>query len=533
MEFFNRKEEVIDIQLTQYGKHLLSQGKFKPDSYAFFDNDIIYNTELGTGIGKETGFGEHQSQSEDRIKETPRPKEQRIYSGAETRMKMITLSDEVYDKETHEKAAAIAASQPVAEKVYTLSAPLGTSAFNSDSAPSWDVKFTSGKLAKALSHIEGKQERTRIEFSSATKADYEDSSGNGNTKFITLSTARPNSKKYKFYFDAGNEPAEPTTGASHNILADSVDIDTAPATVVGIATAFKNAVNKIPGFETVLAINVALGKSYVTVSNTRFGIASDVQVSNDLSDAITATVLEQGKDGASVSSRIPQLDCELETVIRVISEEMYDNGEITDDDLTLTDDVTGYDNEGNPITYGIVEEGIFDPESTPFEDNSFFKIDHDELVLDIKEQNAPFSNENFDLEIYQIIHESNGEEGLRPLKFSGVLISLLDDVAYDSKGNIIANKTFDKSNAQEDKNYVDYYLDISVDDEIQLTRKYAIPVGPEEDALDEPQIQSADIFIPELPINNFLCPEDQATINQEAGNNPGNLHNDPDPYEPL
>ena len=84
---------------------------------------------------------------------------------------------------------------------------------------------------------------------------------------------------------------------------------------------------------------------------------------------------------------------------------MYDSGEITDNDLTLADDVTGFDEEGNPITYGIVEEGIFDPGSTPFEDNSFFKIDHDELVLDIKEQNAPFSNENFDLEVFQIIHE--------------------------------------------------------------------------------------------------------------------------------
>ena len=30
MGFFDRKEEVIDIELTQYGKHLLSLGKFKP-----------------------------------------------------------------------------------------------------------------------------------------------------------------------------------------------------------------------------------------------------------------------------------------------------------------------------------------------------------------------------------------------------------------------------------------------------------------------------------------------------------------------
>ena len=35
MEFFDQKEEVIDVQLTQFGKHLLSKGRFKPEYYAF------------------------------------------------------------------------------------------------------------------------------------------------------------------------------------------------------------------------------------------------------------------------------------------------------------------------------------------------------------------------------------------------------------------------------------------------------------------------------------------------------------------
>ena len=41
MEFFNKKEEVIDLQLTQYGKYLLSLGKFKPVYYAFYDDGIV------------------------------------------------------------------------------------------------------------------------------------------------------------------------------------------------------------------------------------------------------------------------------------------------------------------------------------------------------------------------------------------------------------------------------------------------------------------------------------------------------------
>ena len=43
MKFFDKKEEVIDIQLTQYGKHLLSVGKWRPVYYAFFDDNILYD----------------------------------------------------------------------------------------------------------------------------------------------------------------------------------------------------------------------------------------------------------------------------------------------------------------------------------------------------------------------------------------------------------------------------------------------------------------------------------------------------------
>ena len=65
MTFFNRKEDVLDIQITQFGKHLLSKGVFKPVYYAFFDDDLLYDGEFG-------GFSEHQNNIEDRIKETPR-----------------------------------------------------------------------------------------------------------------------------------------------------------------------------------------------------------------------------------------------------------------------------------------------------------------------------------------------------------------------------------------------------------------------------------------------------------------------------
>ena len=65
MAFFDKKEEVIDIQLTPYGKHLLSKGQFSPVYYEFYDDDIIYDIEW-------SGIEEAQGQIQNRINSTPK-----------------------------------------------------------------------------------------------------------------------------------------------------------------------------------------------------------------------------------------------------------------------------------------------------------------------------------------------------------------------------------------------------------------------------------------------------------------------------
>ena len=47
MSFFNKKEDVLHIELTPLGRHLLSLGKLKPYSYKFFDDDVLYYGESG------------------------------------------------------------------------------------------------------------------------------------------------------------------------------------------------------------------------------------------------------------------------------------------------------------------------------------------------------------------------------------------------------------------------------------------------------------------------------------------------------
>ena len=73
MPFFDRKEDVINIELTPYGRSLLSRGDLKPAFYSFFDDDILYDS-------KAAGFSEEQNVIQTRIiEETPRLKPQRCY----------------------------------------------------------------------------------------------------------------------------------------------------------------------------------------------------------------------------------------------------------------------------------------------------------------------------------------------------------------------------------------------------------------------------------------------------------------------
>ena len=82
MKFFNKKEDVLDIQLTQYGKHLLSKGELEPTYYAFFDDDVLYDSKYGGGES------EAQNETQDRIeKETPSLRTQYVFSGRETAVK--------------------------------------------------------------------------------------------------------------------------------------------------------------------------------------------------------------------------------------------------------------------------------------------------------------------------------------------------------------------------------------------------------------------------------------------------------------
>ena len=145
MEFLDQKERVISMELTPYGKYLLSIGKFKPEMYAFFDDDIIYDYEFG-GVGDEL-----QNEIEPRIQEnTPRFVAQGFYRGAETAV--FSSAPNIEDNlmpgaiplRANTRSPVRIQETPDATQIFQN--PLGTSAFNSQNMPAWDINFLKAEL---------------------------------------------------------------------------------------------------------------------------------------------------------------------------------------------------------------------------------------------------------------------------------------------------------------------------------------------------------------------------------------------------
>ena len=202
MLFLNKKEEVLDIKLTQFGKYKLSVGEFKPVFYAFFDDDILYDSDYAQVSGS-------QNSIEPRIQEeTPRLQAQHTFEGRETTVlkgneimpipgslvplppgatpsaaarllksrKVINTEngDVLYFPDAQAQQLQAFYQQNVFQKYqymvetttrdkhYSFVSPLGTSDLTSDKAPKWKVTLLSGELVNAEKVITGSYQTERI-----------------------------------------------------------------------------------------------------------------------------------------------------------------------------------------------------------------------------------------------------------------------------------------------------------------------------------------------------------------------------------
>ena len=131
MEFFNKKQDVIGLQLTQFGRYLLSQGIFRPEYYSFHDSDIVYNNSP-----------ENQNDAQPRIKETPTIKPQISFFSLEKEHESL-YAQVVAGKEKNGSDAL----QKPSMKSYSFSSTLGTMSTNSSHSPSLQVRFLKGQIS--------------------------------------------------------------------------------------------------------------------------------------------------------------------------------------------------------------------------------------------------------------------------------------------------------------------------------------------------------------------------------------------------
>jgi len=134
MTFFNKKTEVMQIEMTPYGRYLYSIGKFKPHSYEFVDDDILY---------KASGSTEAQEDAHNRIvNETPKLKINRAFQ----------------DEAPQVQSPSLIKNKRVMAKKMDLKQPnlssLGRSSYSSDKLPNFQVSMLRGQISGSQLYYE-------------------------------------------------------------------------------------------------------------------------------------------------------------------------------------------------------------------------------------------------------------------------------------------------------------------------------------------------------------------------------------------
>lgn len=153
MEFFDRKQEVLDIQLTPLGKRLMQMGRFKPEFYAFYDSDIMYD-------GQYAGVTETQNNIEERIKQVPRIKQQTYLYSAEQKINKNTSANDlpIFQENLFESMFLPGTQQKInpesiEKKQRELEGfgILGNMSYTTNESPYWMVNFFEAGITGSLS----------------------------------------------------------------------------------------------------------------------------------------------------------------------------------------------------------------------------------------------------------------------------------------------------------------------------------------------------------------------------------------------
>ena len=139
MTFFNKKFDVLDIQLTPYGRHLLQNGKLMPKYYAFFDDDVIYDSAAMNSTEKNSDIKSRI------IDNTPVLRPHYSFKTVED----LIGKDQPFPTTQHDKVKRPAAD----ERSKFLQYSLGTSDPTKSKAPAWNVFCLQNEISSSNNQL--------------------------------------------------------------------------------------------------------------------------------------------------------------------------------------------------------------------------------------------------------------------------------------------------------------------------------------------------------------------------------------------
>ena len=137
MTFFNKKTEVMQIEMTPYGRYLYSIGKFKPHSYEFVDDDIVYRI-----AGSQESTQGQGTAHKRIIEETPKLKINRAFQEEAPQLQFPARieSQRVMNKKMDLKQNSL----------FTL----GRSSYSSDISPTLQASMIQGRISASFMNLE-------------------------------------------------------------------------------------------------------------------------------------------------------------------------------------------------------------------------------------------------------------------------------------------------------------------------------------------------------------------------------------------
>lgn len=143
MAFLDKKQDVINIKLTRFGKNLLARGFFKPVYYRFFDDGVVYDA-------NRVGISETQNDSESRIFAAPVLEPQPVVLSVE---RSFDVQQDLIDDASRDRFIKVTKNQDPLERDILLKYPLHSYRGSTSDAPRFELRALSSPFTGSLSYL--------------------------------------------------------------------------------------------------------------------------------------------------------------------------------------------------------------------------------------------------------------------------------------------------------------------------------------------------------------------------------------------